>query len=185
MYPYDGRFSDDDGSVHEANIDEIARKKITLGCNPPVSDRFCPQMTITRGQLAAFLRRALELPSSDTQTFSDDNGTTFEGDIESLVGAGIFVSCDSAGDRFCPGQQVTREVTAQFLVAAFGYSPSNVDWFVDDDGSPHESDINSLAAVGVTLGCNPPANDNFCPKMMVTRAQMASFMIRALAQYVP
>jgi hypothetical protein len=184
VYPYMGRFSDDDGSVHEKNIDEIARRLITLGCNPPISDRFCPRMTITRGQLAAFLRRALELPPGDTNTFSDDNESIFEGDIESLVGAGIVVSCDVTGTLFCPSQLVSREVTAQFLVAAFGYPPSDTDAFIDDDESPHENDINSIAAVGVTLGCNPPTNDNYCPDLLVTRAQMASFMIRALAQYI-
>jgi hypothetical protein len=31
-----------------------------LGCNPPVNDRFCPAQSVTRGQMAAFLNRALE-----------------------------------------------------------------------------------------------------------------------------
>jgi hypothetical protein len=32
----------------------------------------------------------------------------------------------------------------------------------------------------VTLGCNPPANDRFCPDELVERGQMASFIDRAL-----
>lgn len=35
-----------------------------------------------------------------------------------------------------------------------------------------------MAAAGVTAGCNPPANDNYCPKANVTREQMAAFMRR-------
>ena len=35
--------------------------------------------------------------------------------------------------------------------------------FSDDDGSIHEADIEAIAAVGITLGCNPPANDEYCP----------------------
>ena len=31
--------------------------------------------------------------------------------------------------------------------------------FIDDDGNPHESDIESIAALGITKGCNPPLND--------------------------
>lgn len=35
-----------------------------------------------------------------------------------------------------------------------------------------------LAGAGVTLGCNPPTNDNFCPADNVTRGQMAAFLKR-------
>lgn len=39
-------------------------------------------------------------------------------------------------------------------------------------------DISWLAQNGVTRGCNPPANDRFCPDDEVTRAQMSAFMRR-------
>ncbi|MDH4117662.1 MAG: hypothetical protein OEW30_09755, partial [Acidimicrobiia bacterium] len=35
--------------------------------------------------------------------------------------------------------------------------------FSDDEGSVHEGDIEAIAAAGITKGCNPPANDRFCP----------------------
>ena len=50
--------------------------------------------------------------------------------------------------------------------------------FTDDDTSIFEAEIEWLASAGVTLGCNPPANDNFCPDDNVTRGQMAAFMRR-------
>jgi hypothetical protein len=50
--------------------------------------------------------------------------------------------------------------------------------FTDDDGSVFEADIEWLAANGITFGCNPPANDNYCPNANVTRGQMAAFMHR-------
>ena len=43
--------------------------------------------------------------------------------------------------------------------------------------------INYIKAVkdaGITKGCNPPQNDRFCPEDVVTRAQMAAFIIRAI-----
>ena len=177
-YPYEGTFRDDDGSVHRYMIDEIQQLDITRGCNPPLRDRFCPDRNITRGELAAFLRRALSLPAAEGDTFVDDDESIFEGDIESLVAAGVKIPCGA--DRFCPDDVVTRDVMAQFLVAAFGYPPSDVDAFVDDEGWSHEDDINAIAAVGVTRGCNPPANDRFCPGRDVSRAEMASFMVRAV-----
>lgn len=39
-------------------------------------------------------------------------------------------------------------------------------------------DISWLADVGVTRGCNPPSNTQFCPSSPVTREQMAAFMRR-------
>jgi hypothetical protein len=40
------------------------------------------------------------------------------------------------------------------------------------------SDIEWLAAAGVTKGCNPPANTDFCPNDTVTRETMAAFLRR-------
>ncbi len=48
---------------------------------------------------------------------------------------------------------------------------------VPDSNIFHE-DIGWLADAKVTLGCNPPANDEFCPKEKVSREQMAAFMRR-------
>lgn len=50
--------------------------------------------------------------------------------------------------------------------------------FTDDDTSVFEGDIEWMAATGVTKGCNPPANDNFCPNDPVTRGAMAAFLHR-------
>ena len=49
--------------------------------------------------------------------------------------------------------------------------------------SPFHDDIGWLADAGITLGCNPPANDEFCPEASVKRQQMAAFM-RRFAQYM-
>jgi len=57
--------------------------------------------------------------------------------------------------------------------------PTPDDPFIDDDGSVFENAIEWLAAEGITAGCNPPANDRFCPDDYVTRAQMAAFIVRA------
>ncbi len=46
------------------------------------------------------------------------------------------------------------------------------------DDNVFKADIEWLAAAGVTKGCNPPANTEFCPGDDVTREQMAAFMHR-------
>ena len=52
-------FTDDDGTTFEADIDRLATAGVTRGCNPPTNDMFCPDDFVTRGQMAAFLHRAL------------------------------------------------------------------------------------------------------------------------------
>ncbi|MGF1667945.1 MAG: S-layer homology domain-containing protein [Acidimicrobiia bacterium] len=52
-----GAFTDDETSVFEADINWLAEAEVTLGCNPPTNDLFCPDDNVTRGQMAAFMRR--------------------------------------------------------------------------------------------------------------------------------
>ena len=84
-----GAFTDDDDSVHEADIDELAFRGITKGCNPPDNTLYCPQGEVTRGEMAAFLRRFRALPVTDVDYFVDDSDSIFEGDINALAAAGI------------------------------------------------------------------------------------------------
>ncbi len=176
---FDGTFADDDGSVFEADIEWLAETGITKGCG---EFRFCPDDPVTRGQMAAFLSRALTLDPGDDPGFTDLQKTEFADDIRRLAAAGITRGCNPpANDRFCPDDPVTRGQMAAFLVRAFGYSDRS-GTFVDDDESVFEADIERLAAAGVTKGCNPPDNDRFCPDDPVTRAEMAAFLHRALAE---
>jgi virginiamycin B lyase len=177
------RFSDDNTSTFELDIEWMAAEGITKGCNPPTNDRFCPDSTVTRGQMAAFLVRALGLTDDGGgNLFTDDDESIFEGDIDRMATAGITKGCNPPdNDRFCPDSKVTRGQMAAFLVRALGYTDDGGgDLFNDDDGSVFEGDIDRLGTAGVTKGCNPPANDRYCPDSAVTRGQMAAFLHRAL-----
>jgi hypothetical protein len=179
-----GTFIDDDSSVFETDIEWMAAEGITKGCNPSEGNtRFCPDSVVTRGQMAAFLVRALGLTERLDDPFTDDDGHVFEADIERLAAAGITKGCNPpTNDRFCPDGRVSREQMAAFLVRALGYTdPGAGDLFVDDDLSIFEGDIDRMATAGVTKGCNPPTNDRYCPSGNVTRGQMAAFLHRALS----
>ena len=70
---------------------------------------------------------------------------------------------------------------AAFLVRAIGYvDGGGGNLFIDDDDSIFENDIDKLGTAGVTKGCNPPTNNQFCPNSVVARGQMAAFLHRAL-----
>ena len=119
--------------------------------------------------------------SSMVGLFTDDDESVFESDITWLATTGITRGC---GDGiFCPDSRVTRGQMAAFLHRALGgtLTPTGSPGTFSDVGdSPFASDIAWLASIGITKGCNPPANDRFCPDASVTRGQMAAFLHRAL-----
>ncbi len=175
-------FSDISGSVHFDDIIYIADLGITRGCNPPANTQYCPDADVTRGEMAAFLVRALGLTEGGGEDwFTDDDGTLFEGDINKLRTAGITAGCNADGTEYCPNDPVSRGEMAAFLVRGFGYDdPGAGDWFADDNDSIFEGNIDRLRMAGVTVGCNPPDNTNYCPDDAVQRDQMASFLARSL-----
>jgi Tol biopolymer transport system component len=181
VYPYF-----DDASQSNVFFDDIvwlAVQGITRGCNPPDNTLFCPGDFVTRGQMAAFLVRTLHYTDVGSgNLFVDDGGSTFELDIDKLGTAGVTLGCNPpVNDRFCPNALVTRGQMAAFLARAFRLTNLGMeDLFVDDNESIFEFDIDKLGATGISRGCNPPANDRFCPNDHVTREQMAAFIHRAV-----
>jgi hypothetical protein len=111
------RFTDDDGSVFENDIDRLAAAGITFGCNPPSNTRFCVNDYVTRGQMAALLVRALGLSAgAGADRFTDDDGSVFENDIDRLAAAAITFGCNPPWNTlFCPNNHVTRGQMAAFL----------------------------------------------------------------------
>jgi len=174
-------FDDIVGNIFELDIEWLFLHDITRGCNPPDNTRFCPNDHVTRGQMAAFLTRFLDLPAASEDHFGDDTGSTFENDINRLAESGITRGCNPpANDRFCPNDRVTREQMAAFVVRALDLTDDSHPGFNDVPSSnTFVNDIAKLATAGITRGCNPPDNTNYCPKDPVTRGQMAAFLHRS------
>ncbi len=172
---WSGVFWDDDHSIHEPDIDKLYEAGVTYGCS--LNDEFCPEDEITRGEMAAFIARALGLTSmSGVDAYSDVAGHMFRDEIDMIHTAGIAFGCNES--QFCPDRALNRDEMAELLVRAFGYdNPEGADFFSDDDGTAFEESINKLAAAGVTIGCEP---DRYCPDRTLTRAEMATFFVRAL-----
>lgn len=164
--------------LYVEEITWLVEEGVTAGCNAPFGDRFCPDDPVTRGQMASFLVRALDLAPSDTDWFSDDDGSTHESNIDAVAAAGITLGC--ATDVFCPDAPVTRGQMASFITRALGLTDgADADTFSDDDGSVHEQNIDRLASAGITNGCT---TTTFCPADPIIRAHMAAFLYRALAE---
>ena len=98
-------FPDDNGNTHEGAINSIADAGITLGFG---DGTYRPSGLVTRAQMASFLKRALGLPDSVTDWFTDDDGNTHEGAINSIADDGVTLGCDGDG-HYCPLDNVRRD----------------------------------------------------------------------------
>jgi hypothetical protein len=112
-------FSDDNGSMFEADINRMAQAGITKGCGPGA---FCPREVVDRAQMAAFLRRALQLTDDGGgDLFVDDDNSMFESDIDKLATAGTTKGCNPPSNtHYCPDHPVDRGAMAAFLHRAIG-----------------------------------------------------------------
>jgi hypothetical protein len=160
------------GSKFLNHIKWLFVEGITSGCSATL---YCPNGQVTRGQMATFLVRALHLPATTTDYFTDDEGSVHEPNINRLRAAGITAGC--GGSRYCPDGVVTRAQMATFLVRGFDLPATSTDYFTDDEGSIHEVNINRLKEAGITAGCT---ETTYCPSGAVTRGQMAAFLKRAI-----
>ena len=91
----DARFSS-----FEADIVWAYNEGITTGCS---AERYCVDDPVTREQMAIFLDRALDLPPTVNDYFSDDDGLTGEGAINRIAEAGITSGCGPS--LYCPDGQ--------------------------------------------------------------------------------
>lgn len=110
----DGPFTDTAGSPHEGNINAVAAAGIAGGFD---DGTYRPGEAVTRGQMATFLAKALDLEPVAERRFSDTAGSVHEGNINAVAAAGV---ADGFGDgTYRPLAGVTRAQMATFLVVAF------------------------------------------------------------------
>ncbi len=108
--------------------------------------------------------------------------------IENLARSGVTGGC--GGGNYCPNNPVTRAQMAVFLErgmrgSSFSPPPATGTRFLDVPANAFAAAfIEQLAADGITGGCG---GGNYCPNNLVTRAQMAVFLLRAAngAGFVP
>ena len=179
---FKGRFSDDEGSVHEDSIEQIAQWGITTGCS---ENRFCPSRIVTRAQMAAFLYRAVGAsgPGGEVRLSDVAGDAWYRTNALWAVNNGVI---RAPNGRFNPAVPVTRADMAEMLVAAFDHLTALAQArgvFADTGGWPDAAvrAMEGIRAAGVTTGCatNPL---RYCPAQIVTRAQMASFLVRAVGR---
>ena len=164
-------FGDDEGSVHESDLTETYARSLLLGCD---EQKACPLGVLTRAEFAALLNRAVHAPPGP-DSFTDDDGHWAESVLNSAAAAGIIRGCNPpANTRVCPDAPVTRAEVAAMVRRTLDLAEGS-NAFADDNGHWAESDIDALAASGITKGC---ANGQYCPDRTMLRQEAATFILR-------
>lgn len=109
-------FGDDDGSVHEADINLLAAAGVIQGRSEGVFD---PKAPVTRAELASLVARAYSVAVEDglpagPNAFADDTGSVHEADINAVAAAGWVNGV--GGGLFNPNGNATRGQMASILM---------------------------------------------------------------------
>ncbi len=170
---------------------------ITAGCvasDSALTRLYCPDDDVTREEMAALIVRAITgtlTPAiyNHTPYFSDVPASNlFFPHIQKLVDLGITAGCGVG--IYCPTATIPRWEMAIFMVRArleshgVAFPTATVPYFADvptnvqPNGVPFPY-IQRSYEENITAGCgtNPLI---YCPNELVTRGQMASFIMRGL-----
>ncbi|MDE0667186.1 MAG: S-layer homology domain-containing protein [Acidimicrobiaceae bacterium] len=176
-------FTDTGSSFHRADIETLTQMGLFEGTEC-ADEQFCPNDPAKRWAVAVWLVRALDgddPPPLDESRFADvDDNEWWMPHVERLAQRGVTAGCRTDPLRFCPDGTVNRGQMASFLVRAFDLDEAPPAGFEDTAGTTHEANIDRLFASGITVGCNEDPL-RFCPNQPVSRAQMATFIVRGLA----
>ena len=114
--------------------------------------------------------------------FTDVTSRSHKANIEALAEMGLFDGTECGERKFCQDDPALRWTVAVWIVRALdGVDPPAVSQsrFADVDSDqwwmPY---VERLADLGITVGCKRDPR-RFCPDETVTRARMASFLVRA------
>lgn len=166
-------------------IETLYRKGVTGGCSTSPTLLYCPDDYVTRGQMAVFLERGIHTsqftPPDSASSFTDTVGHWAAKWIEALKNDKITSGC--LASLYCPDSYTTRDQMAVFLLKSKNYPATYVPPALG--GSTGFGDvptthwaaawIKQLAAEAITSGCG---GTSYCPDSVVTRAQMAVFLVR-------
>lgn len=174
---FGGAFWDDDAHEIAPVVDLLASRALIVGCGP-YGLEICPDAELTGGDLEALLGGALGVdievanyldlvprPAPMQETFLPGV------ELEDALGCGIW--------QYCPEQTISRGDLAVVLASAFEITPTDFDYFIDDEDHYAQAAINALAAAEVFDTCTSLGPLPFHPERPVTRAELLDAMAKA------
>ena len=179
-----------DAGIHQPSVDALERFSLYevvgvfggTGCAD--SDELCPHEPLLRWEMAVWLVRiadGIDPPPIRPSLFADvDAGVWWAPHAEQLPELGIDLACGTDPLRMCPHDPIDRGQVAAILARFFDLPPAGTAAFADVSvDHPFTDDIDRLAGARITTGCGT-APALYCPERNVTRAEMATFLARAM-----
>ena len=99
------------------HVERLADLEITVGCTQDPLN-FCPDVNLSRAQVASWLARAFDLETDESQGFVDAVGSVHEANINAVVAAGVMSGCSTSPKNFCLTDTVTKGEMARYVYAA-------------------------------------------------------------------
>lgn len=175
-----------DGGTHAGAIDCLAHWGIVRGRPGPGDPVYAPADAVDRAAMASYLVQALKrlpavtVPGPSTDRFPDYEAGTHADNVHVLRAAGVVAGREDG--TYAPRAPVTRAQMASYIARTLEFVTDDelpieqAGVFPDSDGV-HRSNIDKLATIGGVTG---RPDGTYGPGEPVTRAQMASFVARAL-----
>jgi len=164
------------GHWAEETVDWAFTIGITDSC-PTVGSLTCPDLAVTRDEMAWFLWRFRGTKLATVAASFDDVGAdeSYGPAVDWLAYTGITLGCTATS--YCPDGTMTRAEMATFLWrlegSPEGSAPANFDDVPTDFFAGPAVDW--LLTSGTTTGCT---TTSYCPQGLVTRAEMFTFLQR-------
>jgi hypothetical protein len=166
------------GHWAETAIDWAFTTGITTACpTDGEPDSTCPELPVTRDEMATFMWNSRGQPTPTTTAAFEDVAAeaTYATAVDWLADQRVTLGCTTT--TYCPDGTVTRAEMAAFLwrlegspegSAPAGFTDVSADSFATDA-------VDWLLASGTTTGCTTAT---YCPEGLVTRAEMFTFLER-------
>ncbi|MPZ53263.1 MAG: hypothetical protein GEU79_11115 [Acidimicrobiia bacterium] len=150
-----------DEHLFHDDISWLADAGVTFGCNPPDNDRFCPDDGVTRGEMAAFMRRLSEGRVVDARSVLGRGPGALAG---GSAGTDILTTGGPGGETLTLASHRVRSPAAGALKTTGHISVDNTGpgilWLELDSGGCGSAPDVPAAAVTFWAPPTPPDGDN-------------------------
>jgi len=167
------------GHMHESGLRYLISKEALL---KDANGSYRPNDTVTRGEFATYIAKALDLKTKNNITFTDVPDTyVFANEIKLAATAGIITGYTDG--TFKPDARISREHMAVMLIRAVDYLkiPKGTSSITFKDNAAIFKDFRQDIAIGAQLGLiKGSSNGMFLPRDNATIAEASTFILRLI-----
>ena len=175
------KFYDIEKDGNRYAIEQLANRNIISGVSV---NAFKPNASVTIGQYATMIARAMNLSTTSTSAYLDVQGKWYETSVQALLDANILDV--KKGRYFYPNKTVTRQEAAIISVrmleqAGYSLPVANTSEVPFKDFNHVAANARDYVAIAYQLGIfGGKSNGKFDPNEQLTRSQMAKVLYTTL-----